>query len=335
MKILFCSHVFAPSIGGIETVGRILAEEFSRAGSSVTVVTNTHGSEDCQAYKVVRRPSLRQLRELACNTDVVFQNNISLKTLLPLLPARKPVVVVHHGCVTRPDGRRGWQEYLKLALLPLCHNIAVSESVASALPVKTVVIGNPFEAEKFAPFRETPRTKDIVFLGRLVSDKGCDLVLRALRLLKDEGISPSLTIIGDGTDMPVLKRLADELGILEQVKFQGAMGGGRGREVAQHKIIVIPSTWAEPFGLVALEGIAAGCVPVASRAGGLPEAVGPCGMLFANGDVNALAAALKSLLASDSLRAELMAGSDRHLEHFQPERVAKEYLQLLHSVCRR
>jgi hypothetical protein len=64
MRILLCSYVFPPSIGGIETVSRILAEQFCKLGSTVTVVTHTPGEEMDAAYKVVRRPSLRKRRLL-------------------------------------------------------------------------------------------------------------------------------------------------------------------------------------------------------------------------------------------------------------------------------
>jgi glycosyltransferase involved in cell wall biosynthesis len=334
MRILLCSYVFAPSIGGIETVSRILAEEFSRLGSTVTVVTSTPGEQVAAAYEVVRRPSLGKLRRLARNADIIFQSNISLKTLLPLLLSRKPIVITHHGCITRADGRRGWREHFKLSLLRFCRNIAISNAVARVLPVKSTVIGNPFEPDEFTDSGQNVRNKDLVFLGRLVSDKGCDLVLRALAILKAEGIYPSFSVIGGGPEMQALKRLAEELGLSDQVVFRGAIREGRGREVAQHKILVVPSTWEEPFGLVALEGIAAGCAVIASHAGGLPEAVGPCGVLFPNGDVAGLAAALREVLTNESLREKLLSERDRHLERFQPETVARKYLEVFEFALR-
>lgn len=335
MRILFCSYVFPPSIGGIETVSRILAEEFCKLGSTVTVVTHTPGEEVDAAYNVLRHPTLKKLRELAGNSDIIFQSNISLKTLLPLFISRKPIVIAHHGRIVRVSGRRGWQDYLKRSLLYRCTNIAVSKMVAADLPVKSIVIEDPFEPGEFADPGDAAREKDIVFLGRLVSDKGCDLALRALALLKKEGLHPSFTVIGDGPELPVLKRLTAELGLAEQVEFLGTIREGRGKIVARHKIMVVPSIWEEPFGVVALEGIAAGCAVVASRGGGLSEAVGPCGILFPNGDVDALASALKDVITDASLRDKLISEKDRHLEHFQPEIVAKRYLEVFESVLQR
>jgi glycosyltransferase involved in cell wall biosynthesis len=204
--------------------------------------------------------------------------------------------------------------------------------VAADLPVKSIVIENPFEPGEFTDPEDAMRDKDIVFLGRLVSSKGCDLALRALAILKQEGLNPSFTVIGDGPEMPALKQLTAELGLTDQVDFQGTIREGRGKIVARHRIMVVPSIWEEPFGVVALEGIAAGCAVIATRGGGLPDAVGPCGILVPNGDVKALASALKNVITDSSLREKLTAGRKHHLEHFQPEVVAKRYLEVFEST---
>jgi glycogen synthase len=333
VKILLCSYAFAPSIGGIETVSAILAEEFTKLGATVVVVTNTMGEQVSAGYQVVRCPSLPELIKLSRSVDVIFQNNISLKTLLPLLLFRRPIFVTHQTWITNVKGGRGWAERLKILVLPFCRNIAISQAIAYALPVKSpVIIGNPFDPLEFTVSGENVRDKDIVFLGRLVSSKGCDLVLRALAILKAEGNCPSFSIIGDWPELHALEQLSSDLGLSSQVAFRGAMRSGRGREVMRHKIMVVPSTWEEPFGVVALEGIAAGCVIVASRTGGLPEAVGPCGIFFPKGDVVALASTLKGLLADGTLQRKLTREGWRHLQQFQPNVIAVRYMETFRSA---
>jgi len=332
MRILICSRWFLPSFGGVETVSKILAEEFTRAGAQVSVVTNTPGPDMLVPYRVIRRPSRKALRRVAQDSDVIFQNLISLRTLVPLILSRKPIVVTHQSWLRRTDGRRGLENHLKLLALRACHNVSISKAIAASLPVQSVVIGNPFDTREFEGLHDKPRDRDIVFLGRLVSDKGCDLLLRAMGELKTKNLSPSLTVIGDGPEMPALKALTTELGLNAQVEFLGAVQEGRGQIVARHRIFAIPSLFAEPFGVVALEGVASGCAIVASSEGGLPDAVGPCGLYFANGDAKGLSVALERTLTDATLRDKLVSGGRMHLQNFQPEVIAGRYLDLFRSL---
>ena len=96
--------------------------------------------------------------------------------------------------------------------------------------------------------------------------------------------------------------------------------------------MVIPSRWAEPFGVVALEGIACGCVVVGSEAGGLKEAIGPCGITFANGSERALADALKRILLDQALEDSFRRAAPEHLAKFNAHEIAQEYLRLLQQL---
>jgi len=87
----------------------------------------------------------------------------------------------------------------------------------------------------------------------------------------------------------------------------------------------------ETFGLVVLEGIAAGCTAIGSNHGGVPEAVGPCGALFPAGNIDALAELL--------INPPVIPGFDRlaeeHLAPFHPRKVAQEYLELFERALSR
>ncbi len=102
--------------------------------------------------------------------------------------------------------------------------------------------------------------------------------------------------------------------------------------VAQRASIQLVPSRYEPFGIVALEGIAAGCVIVASRTGGLPEAVGPCGVLVPPNDPEALAQGIRDATAQ---RADLQAHRDAHLEQFTIDTIAEQYLAVLRRVTSR
>src|SRR5207253_1067709 len=105
-----------------------------------------------------------------------------------------------------------------------------------------------------------------------------------------------------------------------------------GRELVallnQHQILVVPSRWEEPFGVVALEGIACGCVAIGSEGGGLKDAIGPCGATFPNGDSHALAAVLQRLLQNPRLRQAYRSKATEHLGRHSQASVAAAYLSL-------
>jgi glycogen(starch) synthase len=327
--------MFFPQIGGVETVSMILAEEFTRVGAKVTVITGTPGAPMRVPYSVVRQPSLRDIYRLAKASDIVFQNMFSMKTLLGSLPTGTPVVVTHASWIRYPGERPGLHGYMQLLGLPFCHNLAVSQMIADSLPVKSSIIGNPFETLEFAGPWSKEKDRDIVFMGRLAPEKGCDLLLHALASLRSNGLTPSLTIIGGGSEMAQLMSLTTELRLEEQVEFLGSMDKGRGEIVARHRVIAIPSLYAEPFGVVALEGIAAGCAVVASSKGGLPFAAGPCGLYFQNGDVDALANQLHRVLTEPELHARLVSNGPNHLKQFRPDVIASQYLKLFRSLVER
>src|ERR1700761_6734947 len=81
MRILLGSHWFAPSIGGVEIISAVLADEFTNAGHKVTVLTSTPGPVLDTPYRVVRNQSRSEVLALARDSDVVLQNTISLQTL--------------------------------------------------------------------------------------------------------------------------------------------------------------------------------------------------------------------------------------------------------------
>src|SRR5436305_516685 len=84
----------------------------------------------------------------------------------------------------------------------------------------------------------------------------------------------------------------------------------------------ISSIIPEGFGVVALEGIASGCVVLGADAGGLPEAIGPCGLTFERGSAGDLARKIEMVLGDAELRRTLQLTADKHLAKHQPSVVA-------------
>jgi glycosyltransferase involved in cell wall biosynthesis len=339
MKILVYSPAFLPNVGGLELNTAHLAEGISRAGHEVVVVTTTAGGKDEEAlpYRVVRRPSPRELLRWTRWCDVFYQANVSLRGFWPLLLVRRPWVVSHHSWYCQGDGRITWRDRLKRRLLRFSSaSISVSQAVADDLTISSVVIPNSYRDELFRRLPGVERSEDLVFLGRLVSDKGVDLLLDALALLAKEGLRPRLTVIGGGPEGPALREQAARLGLAGQVGFLGIRTGEALVEILnRHRIMVVPSRYDEPFGIVALEGIACGCVVVGSEGGGLKQAIGPCGDTFRNGDVEDLARVLGHRLRQPELDAECLEQAAAHLARHGSGLVLAAYLREIEGAARR
>jgi glycogen(starch) synthase len=332
VKILFSSYAYAPSVGGIETVSHLLAPEFAAAGHEVVLVTETGGRRTDEAVvEVARQPSVTRLFQLLTWCDVLFQNNISLRHFIPALLRRKPALVVHQTWIRNTRGQIGWNDRIKRALLSHARNVAISHALAADAGVPMEIVGNPYDDDLFKVRPRISRNREIIFVGRLVSDKGADLLLRAAAVLSG---NVQLTIVGTGPEEQRLAQLARELEITNRIVFAGPKFGVELAELLnQHQIIAIPSCWPEPFGIVALEGIACGCVAVGSAAGGLPEAIGNCGLTFPIRDLEQLASCLRRLLGEPELQEKFRAAASQHLEQFRVRNVAKRYLQILDEIA--
>jgi len=331
VKILLGSHHFFPSTGGIETVSELLALEFIAAGHEVRVVTQTAG-EGSFPFPVIRRPGLLELQRQVRWCHVFLQSNISLRTLWPLLFVRRPLFIIHHTWIVNAEGATGGVERLKRFVLRYATSFAVSGAIAESLPVPSLRVANPYDDKIFKSSSAESRDRELIFVGRLVSDKGTDVLLEALKV---SAAQPRLTIVGEGPERANLERQTAASGLAERVKFAGAL---KGEELAtllrQHEILVVPSRWQEPFGLVALEGIACGCVVIGSAGGGLAEAVGPCGVTVPNGDAPALAKAMDRLLSDPAERDRLRQHAAAHLARFAPRQVAHTYLETMERALR-
>lgn len=138
----------------------------------------------------------------------------------------------------------------------------------------------------------------LVAAGRMVPKKGFDILLRALSQNHRGGQRLKLCLIGDGPERGALEILARDLGLNEWVEFRGSQERGEviGAMTASRAVIV-PSR-QEPFGLVALEAMAAGKPVIATRVGGLPEVLNDAdAILVPPDDPAALAHAIASLSA--------------------------------------
>ena len=141
-----------------------------------------------------------------------------------------------------------------------------------SLAGKSFVVYNGVEMDRFRDKTPYPHPRPYVFAyGRLIHKKGFDLLLHAFGEVAPSHQGVDLIIAGDGEDQAALRQLGSQLGLNGRVKFYGrATPEEVVRLLNGAQLVVVPSR-AEPFGIAALEALAAGRPLLATRVGGIPE----------------------------------------------------------------
>ena len=170
----------------------------------------------------------------------------------------------------------------------------------------------------------TGQVASIVAAGRLVPKKGFDVLLRAFAGSKHHA---RLTLIGDGPERENLVALARSLGLNGEVSFSGVIDREQTLEaMKQASVIAVPSL-LEPFGMVALEGMALGKPIVASRVGGLPEVLKDAdAWLVEPGNSSELATAIEAALEKTKNDPAFGQRNRERAAGFSTERMVDEYL---------
>lgn len=173
-------------------------------------------------------------------------------------------------------------------------------------------------------------TPTIMFLGRLVPRKGCSTLIEAVAELKQSGVWPLRVVIcGKGPQDAALKAQAQKLGVAEAIEFTGFISEeDKPRYVAGADVIVFPSLGGESFGIVLLEGMAAGKpVVLAASNPGYASVMEPRPQqMFAPGDSQALAGLIKQYLNDPSVRKQALQWQQNYIPQFDIEAVGQKLL---------
>ena len=221
-------------------------------------------------------------------------------------------------------------------LIPVADHCARRDAERAYLPAHKIQrIYNGVEISRYRP---VPREKAIrtglriTFVGQLIPEKGIRTLLTAFKEMVTELSSGTeLLIAGDGHLEAELSEYC-RTNKLTQVKFLGGINTVP-ELLASSDIVVVPSEWAEAFGLVTAEAMACGAAVVCSDAGGNPEIVGDAGLIFRKNDVQDLKLKLRLLINSPDLRKQLGdRARNRAVELFDIERMLAEYLAIYDNI---
>ncbi|OYR76813.1 glycosyltransferase family 4 protein [Halorubrum ezzemoulense] len=192
-------------------------------------------------------------------------------------------------------------------------------------PARSVVA--PPAGDRFEPvvsaseIRERARSGplEVTFLGNVVPRKGLDTLVEGVARLDRAAVDWRLTVVGDRTIAPEhverVEGMTAEAGIGDRVRFAGRLDDATvAARLRESHVLAVPSQY-EPFGMVYLEAMGFGCVPLATTAGGASEFVrdGDSGVLVPPGDPRAVSRALRDLDDRDRL-AEMGIAARRDYE---------------------
>ena len=320
MRILVVTNLYpSPTSPSFGTFVAARVEALRRAGAEVDVAANRDDG-------VHRRTVAKYLRLAGSATSAGFKQavrrrrydvveaHIAFPTGWIAWPVallhRAPLVLFVHGSdVNDVSVRTKAHRFASRTLFRQAERVVVNSEYM--LPgtvrfiggggVDRVVIQSPgIDFDLFSGRANEPvgSRSGLLFVGRLTAQKGIDELLAALQLLAERGRRLPLTIIGTGPDRLRLEEIArtSDLSIL--------IDGPRPPEAVAEAmrrcdILVVPSVFREALGLVAIEGMAAGAIVVASRTGGLAETVieGVTGIQCEPADAASLAEAIERALA--------------------------------------
>jgi glycosyltransferase involved in cell wall biosynthesis len=189
-------------------------------------------------------------------------------------------------------------------------------ALATGYPASQIEVIPYFVGEEPA---SDPEPRVVLTGGRLVREKGIDLFLAALASVP----RPWRAIVaGDGLEAAAVRRQAQQAGLAADIEFAGWQDeAGMAAFFRRASVVVMPSRWPEPSGIIGLEAMAHGRPVIAFATGGMPEwlAHGETGLLVPPRDVAGLAGAIGALIADPAAGRRMGdAGRARARQRFAP-----------------
>jgi glycosyltransferase involved in cell wall biosynthesis len=222
---------------------------------------------------------------------------------------------------------------------------ACSESVREVLVAKgfdkpAPLIPYGINTEAFHPRAvsgNSDRELTIGFVGRMLPGKGLNVLADALGKLRAEAWR--ILLVGDGSECEDFKRRLATHGLLDRAEFTGAVSYDLVTNYFQQMDLMVMPTQTtqrirEQFGRVLVESMASGVPVIGSTCGSIPEVIGDAGLVFPEGDAEALACALRRTLFDEGLRKRMAQAGLARVKQYSWERVAEKTYEFFQQVLR-
>jgi glycogen(starch) synthase len=179
-----------------------------------------------------------------------------------------------------------------------------------------------------------PDPARFAYVGRLVPEKGLDVLLRAAKLLKSEDLRFQLLLIGDGPERANVEAQIASENLHDVARVTGFLRGpALAEQMSLIDAVVMPSIWEETAGLAAIEQMMRGRLVIASDIGGLGEIVADAGLKFPAGDAGSLAARMKRVIQADPAILDLGEAAQKRAEAlFRSDRMLAEHVAAYRKV---
>lgn len=354
--------------GGAERVLVLLANGFAQRGHSVSVLTMS--GEDMDFYTLssqvdrtaldlryksptplhalwntgVRIVRLRQ-KIRATRPDVVisFIPQMNVLSAISLLGTNLPIVVTEHCSAKRFPCGQPWDGLRQLLYPQLQQVVSVSQGVDeefSWVPAaKRSVIYNPFlpmepgsQLSEYPPGVD-PAKKWVVAMGRLIPEKGFDLLINSFQRLANHHPDWQLLILGEGPLAAELTALRDDLQLSDRVVFTGVVNNPF-PILQRAELFVLPSR-TEGFPMALGEALCCGAAAIATDCSrGIRELMrdGTDGIIVPTENIAALSLAMEQLMSDETERARLAANAPDTVNRFSLDKAIDQWETLLHKV---
>ncbi|MBK9579570.1 MAG: glycosyltransferase family 4 protein [Fibrobacterota bacterium] len=264
----------------------------------------------------------RAAKAVADARVVYIHNEPNILLLLGPKRGRRIVLHMHNDHLSIPAFRFGYSLALSKADQVVFASHYLMDRASEAFPKhanRFVVVHNATDSTVFRPYGKVASheladlvghlpddTELVLYVGRLVPQKGVDVLIEAFRLLLQTRPKAKLVVTGssffeNGPKTEFVRNLVEQArSIQDSILFMGFLPHNRVKYLySLADVVVFPSVWQEPFGLVAIEAMASGSCVVASSVGGVPEVIedNRTGFLVPPGDVVRLAAKISECLA--------------------------------------
>lgn len=366
-RIVMIISFFYPHRGGAEQQALLLAEYLVKRGIPVCVLTRRF--KGMPAYETIQGiPVFRAIYTLPWGKwfavsymvsvfwflfrkrhayDIVhchlLQGFHSIVAIIVKALFRKKVIIKVGATGPLSDFLLLREVFLGSFLLPRIKRVdklitVCSQSTAEALQHgfaarQIVQIPNGVDTKQFQPRFTSDNRNAIIFIGRLDQMKGVHILLEACKKLKDEGLQPPVSIVGDGPEKETLKSFAMRSGMGGLITFHGEMADVK--PVLQTAAVLVLPSLSEGLSNVLLEAMACGLPVIATRVGGNMDLIrdGENGILVDAENAGQLADAIKKVL-QDKNFAQKLGNKARKtvVEKFSMETIAENYISLYEEI---